>query len=130
MGKGPGNSTQSDFLPHPYSDFIYAIIIEEYGWIGAFAIPILYLFLLFRAGLIVKKCSSTFPAFLVIGLTLCIVMQALINMGVSVSILPVTGQPLPLVSMGGTSLIFTSIALGMILNVSASVKTEEKNEQK
>lgn len=127
-GKGPGNSTQSNFLPHPYSDFIYAIIVEEAGWIGTFIIPILYLFLLFRAGLIVKQCSSTFPAFLVIGLTLCIVMQALINMGVSVSILPVTGQPLPLVSMGGTSLIFTSIALGMILNVSASVKKEENNE--
>ncbi|MCT4603184.1 MAG: FtsW/RodA/SpoVE family cell cycle protein [Marinifilum sp.] len=126
FGKMPGNSTQRNFLPHPYSDFIYAIILEEMGWIGGFGILVLYLFLLYRAGIIVRKCSRTFPAFLVIGLTLSIVFQALTNMAVSVNLIPVTGQPLPLVSMGGTSLIFTSAAFGMILSVSNWANEEEK----
>nr|WP_216616466.1 FtsW/RodA/SpoVE family cell cycle protein [Marinifilum caeruleilacunae] len=126
FGKMPGNSTQRNFLPHPYSDFIYAIILEEMGWIGGFGILALYLFLLYRAGIIVRKCSRTFPAFLVIGLTLSIVFQALTNMAVSVNLIPVTGQPLPLVSMGGTSLIFTSAAFGMILSVSNWANEEEK----
>ena len=126
FGKGPGNSTQRNFLPHPYSDFIYAIILEEMGWVGGFGILSFYLFLLYRAGIIVRKCSRTFPAFLVIGLTLSIVFQALTNMAVSVNLIPVTGQPLPLVSMGGTSLIFTRAALGMILSVSNWVNEEEK----
>ncbi|MDQ2180361.1 FtsW/RodA/SpoVE family cell cycle protein [Marinifilum sp. D714] len=126
FGKMPGNSTQRNFLPHPYSDFIYAIILEEMGWIGGFGILALYLFLLYRAGIIVRKCSRTFPAFLVIGLTLSIVFQALTNMAVSVNLIPVTGQPLPLVSMGGTSLIFTSAALGMILSISNWANEEEK----
>lgn len=125
-GKGPGNSDQRNFLPHPYSDFIYAIILEELGWFGGFGILILYLFLIYRAGSIVKKCDRTFPAFLVIGLSLSIVAQALTNMAVSVNLIPVTGQPLPLVSMGGTSLIFTSAALGMILSVSREVKEQEE----
>ncbi|MGQ1910931.1 FtsW/RodA/SpoVE family cell cycle protein [Marinifilum sp. RC60d5] len=125
IGKGPGNSTQRNFLPHPYSDFIYAIILEELGWSGGFGILILYLFLLYRGGLIVRKCSRTFPAFLVIGLTLSIVFQALTNMAVSVNLIPVTGQPLPLVSMGGTSLVFTSAALGMILSISDWANKEE-----
>jgi len=126
FGKGPGNSDQRNFLPHPYSDFIYAIILEEWGWIGGFGILALYLFLIYRAGSIVRKCDRTFPAFLVIGLSLSIVAQALTNMAVSVNLIPVTGQPLPLVSMGGTSLIFTSAALGMILSVSRSVKEQEE----
>jgi len=125
FGKGPGNSDQRNFLPHPYSDFIYAIILEEWGWIGGFGVLALYLFLIYRAGSIVRKCDRTFPAFLVIGLSLSIVAQALTNMAVSVNLIPVTGQPLPLVSMGGTSLIFTSAALGMILSVSRSVKEQE-----
>jgi len=126
IGKGPGNSDQRNFLPHPYSDFIYAIILEEWGWLGGFGILALYLFLIYRAGSIVRKCDRTFPAFLVIGLSLSIVAQALTNMAVSVNLIPVTGQPLPLVSMGGTSLIFTSAALGMILSVSRSVKEQEE----
>ncbi|MGZ2371288.1 FtsW/RodA/SpoVE family cell cycle protein [Ancylomarina sp. YFZ004] len=125
IGKGPGNSNQRNFLPHPYSDFIYAIILEELGWFGGFGILALYLFLIYRAGSIVRKCDRTFPAFLVIGLSLSIVAQALTNMAVSVNLIPVTGQPLPLVSMGGTSLFFTSAALGMILSVSREVKEQE-----
>jgi cell division protein FtsW len=124
LGKGPGNSTQRDFLPSAYSDFIYAIIVEEYGFIGGLAILFLYMFLLYRAGVIVKKSSRTFGAFLAIGLALLLVFQAMINMGVAVHLFPVTGQTLPFVSMGGSSLLFTSIAIGIILSVSRSV---EKN---
>lgn len=125
FGKGPGNSTQRDFLPYAYSDFIYAIIVEEYGFIGGLIVLFLYMFLLFRAGVIVKKCSRTFGAFLTIGLSLLLVLQAIINMGVTVHLFPVTGQTLPFVSMGGSSLIFTSIAIGIILNVSRSVKEQD-----
>ena len=114
----PGKSTQRNFLPHAYSDFIFAIIIEEYGLIGGAIIILLYLFLMFRAGVIVKKCSRTFPAFLAMGLTVMIVFQAFVNMAVAVNLIPVTGQTLPFISMGGTSLLFTSIALGIILSVS------------
>jgi cell division protein FtsW len=120
IGKGPGNSTQRNFLPHPYSDFIYAIIVEEYGLVGGVFILLLYLTLLYRAGIIVKKAQRTFPAFLAIGLTLLLVFQAMINMAVAVNLFPVTGQPLPLVSMGGTSLLFTSAAFGIILSISRS----------
>ncbi|MCK5823026.1 MAG: FtsW/RodA/SpoVE family cell cycle protein [Bacteroidales bacterium] len=122
FGKGPGHSTQRNFLPHPYSDFIYAIIIEEYGFIGGFFVLLLYIILLYRAGVILKKCERTFPAFLVIGLTFSIVFQAMINMAVAVNIFPVTGQTLPFVSMGGTSIIFTSIAMGIVLSVSRKVQ--------
>jgi cell division protein FtsW len=121
LGKGPGNSTQRDFLPYAYSDFIYAIIVEEYGFLGGLAILFLYLFLLYRAGVIVKKSTRTFGAFLAIGLALLLVIQAMINMGVTVHLFPVTGQTLPFVSMGGSSLLFTSIAIGIILSVSRSV---------
>ena len=121
LGKGPGNSTQRDFLPYAYSDFIYAIIVEEYGFIGGLAILFLYLFLLYRAGVIVKKSTRTFGAFLAIGLALLLVIQAMINMGVTVHLFPVTGQTLPFVSMGGSSLLFTSISIGIILSVSRSV---------
>jgi len=131
FGKGPGNSIQRNFLPHPYSDFIYAIIVEEYGLIGGFSVLLLYLFLLYRVGSIVRKSQRTYPAFLAIGLTFSLVFQALINMGVAVNIFPVTGQTLPLVSMGGTSIIFTSVALGIILSISRTVqpiKEEIENE--
>lgn len=122
LGKKPGRSTQRNFLPHPYSDFIFAIIVEEYGLVGAVFILFLYLYLLFRAGTIIRKCNRAFPAFLAIGLTLLIVFQAMINMAVAVNLLPVTGQTLPLVSMGGTSLLFTCVALGIILSVSRENK--------
>lgn len=127
IGKGPGNSTQRNFLPHPYSDFIYAIIIEEYGLIGGISFLFLYLFLLYRAGLILRKSTRTFPAFLVIGLALNVTFQAMINMGVAVNLLPVTGQTLPWVSMGGTSIMFTAIAIGIMLSIS---RTVNKNAQK
>lgn len=121
FGKGPGNSTQRDFLPYAYSDFIYAIIVEEYGFIGGLVIMFLYMFLLYRAGVIVKKSSRSFGAFLAIGLALLLVFQAMINMGVTVHLFPVTGQTLPFVSMGGSSLLFTSIAIGIMLSISRSV---------
>lgn len=118
VGVGPGNSEQRNFLPHPYSDFIFAIIIEEYGLIGGGIVMLLYLTVLYRVWVIVKRCTQSFPILLVTGLGLSIVFQAFINMGVCVGLFPVTGQPLPLVSMGGTSLLFTSAAFGMILSVS------------
>jgi cell division protein FtsW len=122
IGKMPGNSDQRNFLPHPYSDFIYAIIIEEYGLIGGVVILLLYLILLFRAVKIVTKAPGNFGAFLAIGIAFSLVFQALINMGVAVHLLPVTGQTLPLVSMGGTSLWFTSISIGIILSVSREIE--------
>lgn len=125
VGKGPGNSTQRNFIPHPYSDFIFAIIVEEYGLIGGVVILLLYLILLFRAGVIVKKANRTFPAFLAIGLSLLLVFQAFVNMMVAVNLIPVTGQPLPLVSMGGTSLFFTSAAFGIIISISRSQSKSE-----
>lgn len=125
VGKGPGNSTQRNLLPHPYSDFIYAIIIEEYGIFGGVIVLLLYLILLYRTGLIVKKARRTFPALLAMGLTLMLVFQAMINMAVAVNLIPVTGQPLPLVSMGGTSLIFTSASFGILLSISRSQNKEE-----
>jgi cell division protein FtsW len=121
VGKMPGNSTQRNFLPHPYSDFIFAIIIEEYGLIGGVVIVLLYLTLLFRAVVIVTKAPGTFGSFLVIGVAFSLVFQAMINMGVAVDLLPTTGQPLPLVSMGGTSLWFTSLSIGIILSVSKEI---------
>lgn len=126
FGKGPGNSTQRNLLPHPYSDFIYAIIIEEYGsLIGGVLVLALYLWLFFRAGLIVRRSRSTYGAFLTFGLAMGLVLQAFINMAVAVGLLPVTGQPLPLVSMGGSSILFTSMATGMILSVSWGTREEE-----
>ena len=128
-GKKPGNSTQRNFLPHPYSDFIYAIIIEEWGLIGGIVVMFLYLYLLFRAGVIVRKSTRTFPAFLAIGLTVSIVFQAMINMAVAVNLFPVTGQTLPLISMGGSSMLFISIAFGIILSVSRGINKLEQNEE-
>ena len=122
FGKMPGNSTQRNFLPHPYSDFIFAIIIEEYGLVGGAFVVLLYLILLFRAVKIVSRIPRNFGAFLTIGVAFSLVFQAMINMGVAVNLLPVTGQPLPLVSMGGTSIWFTSLSLGIILSVSREVQ--------
>jgi len=130
MGKGPGNSTQKNILPHPYSDFIFAIIVEEYGLIGAILLIGFYLILIYRSIVIVKKSTSYFASFLTIGLTLLISMQAFINIGVAINLFPVTGQTLPLISMGGTSLIFTSSAIGMILSISRSVIQGEKADTK
>ncbi len=124
-GKGPGNSTQRYVLPHPYSDFIYAIIIEEYGMIGGVLVMFLYWILLFRAIVIARSCTRVFPQIVVLGLVLAIVFQAMLNMGVAVGIFPVTGQTLPLVSLGGSSLLTQSIALGIVLSVSRA--TEERN---
>ena len=124
-GKGPGNSTQRNFLPHPYSDFIYAIVLEEYGLFGGLVVMMFYLILLFRSIKIVQKVEHSFGAYLVLGLSFSLVFQGLINMAVNVNLLPVTGQPLPLVSMGGTSLWFTCISLGIILSVSRSVEQNE-----
>ena len=130
FGKNPGKSVQRNFLPNPYSDFIYAIIVEEYGLIiGGIPVLLAYLFLLFRAGVIVRKCDRTFPAFLTIGLTLIIVVQAMVNMSVAVGIFPVTGQTLPLVSMGGSSMLFTSIAFGIILSISRNLNETEPDEE-
>ena len=130
FGKNPGKSVQRNFLPNPYSDFIYAIIVEEYGLIiGGIPVLLAYLFLLFRAGVIVRKCDRTFPAFLAIGLTLMIVVQAMVNMAVAVGIFPVTGQTLPLVSMGGSSMLFTSIAFGIILSISRNLDETEPDEE-
>jgi len=130
FGKGPGNSTQRNLLPHPYSDFIFAIIIEEYGsLIGGVLVLSLYLWLFFRAGLIIRKSRSTYGAFLAFGLSMGLVLQAFVNMAVAVGLLPVTGQTLPLVSMGGSSIFFTSIATGMILSVSWGSREEQREKE-
>ncbi len=125
IGKGPGSSTQRNFLPHPYSDFIYAIIIEEYGMIGGLVILILYLALFFRVIMIVRKTSKAFATFIAIGSGFSLVFQALINMAVAVNLFPVTGQPLPMLSMGGTSVLFTSLAIGILLSVSRETEKTE-----
>ena len=122
IGKGPGNSTERDFLPQAFSDFIYAIIIEEMGIVGAVAVVFLYVILLFRAARIASRCENNFPAFLVMGLALLLVLQATINMMVAVELMPVTGQPLPLISKGGTSTIINCAYIGVILSVSRSAK--------
>ncbi|MCB9244903.1 MAG: FtsW/RodA/SpoVE family cell cycle protein [Flavobacteriales bacterium] len=129
LGVGPGKSTQRNFLPSPYADFIFAIIIEEYGMIGAVVLISVYLLLLWRTVQIVIRTPKAFGAFLAIGLSFSLVIQAFINMGVAVHLFPVTGLPMPLVSMGGTSLLFTSIALGIILSVSREKNEYETNEE-
>lgn len=125
VGKGPGNSTMRDYLPQPFSDFIYAIIIEEMGLFGAIGVCLLYIILLFRTAKIADRCVNTFPALLIIGIALMLTTQALFNMGVAVGWLPVTGQTLPLISKGGTSSIMNCIYIGMILSVSRSAKKKE-----
>jgi cell division protein FtsW len=129
FGKGPGKSQQRNFLPHPYSDFIYAIIVEEYGLIGGIIVLLLYVILFTRVLRIVIKRPLTFGALMAFGLGFLVILQAMINMGVSIGLLPVTGQPLPLVSMGGTSLMATGLIIGMILSVTRSMEDEEMNKE-
>lgn len=124
-GKGPGNSEQRNSLPHPYSDFIYAIIIEEYGMIGGVTVLFFYLALLYRGMRIVANSNKAFGGLLSAGLSFALVIQALINMAVAVGLGPITGLPLPLLSMGGTSLVFTGISLGIILSVSRGDHQDE-----
>lgn len=129
-GKGPGNSEECDFLSQAFSDFIYAIIIEETGIFGAVFVAMLYIILLFRTGRIANRCENDFPAFLAMGLALLLVTQALFNMCVAVGLAPVTGQPLPLISKGGTSTIINCVYIGAILSISRSAKRREQSEQK
>lgn len=124
-GKGPGNSEQRNSLPHPYSDFIYAIIIEEYGMVGGTSVLFLYLALLYRGMRIVANSHKAFGGLLSAGLSFALVIQALVNMAVAVGLGPITGLPLPLLSMGGTSLVFTGISLGIILSVSRGDHQDE-----
>ena len=128
-GRGPGNSQQRNFLPHPYSDFIYSIIIEEYGLIGGAVIVFLYLLFLWRSILIFRRCPYAFGAFLAVGLSITLVFQAMLNMAVNVHLVPVTGLTLPMVSMGGSSIWFTSIAIGVVLSVSRYVDEMEGKEK-
>ncbi len=130
FGKGPGNSTERNFLPHPYSDFIFAIIIEEYGTVGGLVVMLLYLVLLYRCVRIVTRSPKAFGALLAAGLSFSLTIQAFANMAVAVGLGPVTGVPLPLVSMGGTSMIFTSIAFGIILSVSRDVEEHSGKQEK
>jgi cell division protein FtsW len=125
LGLGPGNSEARNFLPHPYSDFIYSIIIEEYGLIGGAIILLIYLLFLYRCIRIVKKCPYAFGAFLALALSFTLVIQAMANMAVNVSLFPVTGVTLPLVSMGGSSFLFTCMAIGIILSVARNVENLE-----
>ena len=131
IGKMPGNSVQRDFLSQAFSDFIFAIVIEELGLLGGAFIVMLYLWLLIRAGRIAKRCDKYFPAFLVMGIALLLVCQAMLNMMVAVGLFPVTGQPLPLISKGGTSTLINCAYIGMILSVSRYViQKEEARKQK
>jgi cell division protein FtsW len=125
LGRGPGNSEQRNFLPHSYSDFIYAIIIEEYGIFGAAVICCIYLLFLYRCIRIYRKCPYAFGAFLALALSFTLVIQAIANMGVNVNLFPNTGVTLPLVSMGGSSFLFTCLSIGIILSVSRNVEQQE-----
>jgi len=126
LGMGPGNSEQRNFLPHPYSDFIFAIIIEEYGIVGGLVIVFIYLLFLFRCIRLFQKCPYAFGAFLALGLSFTLVIQALINMAVNVNLFPVTGVTLPLISMGGSSFLFTCLSIGIILSVARNVEQEKQ----
>ncbi len=128
IGKGPGNSVERDFLSQAFSDFIYAIIVEELGIIGAVIVCMLYIVLLFRTATIANRCANTFPALLIMGFAMLLVVQALFNMAVAVGLVPVTGQPLPLISKGGTSTIINCVYIGVILSVSHSAKKKDKAE--
>ena len=130
VGKGPGNSVERDYLPQAFSDFIFAIIIEEMGIIGAIAVVFLYIILVFRTARIAGRCENNFPALLSMGLALLLVFQAAINMMVAVGLMPVTGQPLPLISKGGTSTIVNCAYIGMILSVSHTAKRKDTAEKK
>ncbi len=125
MGVGPGNSQARNFLPHSYSDFIYAIIIEEYGIFGAAIICLVYLMFLYRCIRIYRKCPYAFGAFLALALSFTLVIQAIANMGVNVNLFPNTGVTLPLISMGGSSFLFTCLSIGIILSVARNVEQQE-----
>ena len=125
LGRGPGNSQQRNFLPHSYSDFIYAIIIEEYGLIGGAIIICIYLLFLYRCIRLYRKCPFAFGAFLALALSFTLVIQAIANMGVNVNLFPNTGVTLPLVSMGGSSFLFTCLSIGIILSVARNVEQQE-----
>lgn len=125
VGLGPGNSQQRNFLPQAYNDFIYSIIIEEYGLLGGAFIIFIYMIFLFRCINIFRRCPYAFGAFLALGLSFTLVIQALANMAVNVNIVPVTGVTLPLVSMGGSSFIFTCAAIGIVLSVARNVEQSE-----
>ena len=129
IGKSPGKSTQRNVLPHPYSDFIYAIILEEYGLIGGVFVLALYLILLYRATRIILRAPQSFGGLLAMGLAFSLVMQAMVNMGVAVGLFPVTGQPLPFISMGGTSLLFTGISIGIIISVTREINKANNDER-
>lgn len=129
IGVGAGKSMQKNIVPHPYSDMVFPIIIEEYGLMGASFLILLYLFFLYRSILLFRRCPYAFGAFLSLGLSFTLVIQAFLNMGVGVGLFPVTGLTLPLISMGGTSVWFTSLAIGIILSVSKYVdEVENKNK--
>jgi cell division protein FtsW len=128
-GKGPGNSDQRNILPHPYSDFIYAIVIEEYGMIGGLVVIVLYLILLHRGMKASYNSDRAFGGLLSAGLSFDLVCQAMVNMGVVVGLGPITGQPLPLISMGGTSMVFTGLAVGIILSVSRGAQDQGWQEK-
>jgi len=125
LGVGPGRSTTRDFLPQAYNDFIYAIIIEEYGIAGGAFILFVYLVFLFRCIRIFKRCPYAFGAFLALGLSFTLAIQAMVNMAVTVNLFPVTGVTLPLVSMGGTSFLFTCLSIGIILSVARHVEQQQ-----
>jgi len=125
LGVGPGNSEQRNFMPHPYSDSIYATIIEEYGLLGGALIIFIYLVFLYRSIRLFKKCPYAFGAFLALGLSFTLVLQALANMAVNVNLFPVTGITLPLISMGGSSFLFTCLSIGIILSVARNVEQLE-----
>jgi cell division protein FtsW len=130
LGKGPGNSVQRNFLPHPYSDFIYAIIVEEYGLLGGAVILFLFLIFLYRAYILAKNSDYKFAVLVAIGLSFSMVFQAMINMAVAVNLIPVTGQTLPMVSMGGSSILFTSISFGLFLSVSRCTEQAKEISEK
>lgn len=127
-GVGAGKSKISNFMPAAYNDFIYSIIIEEYGLVGGIVVPLLYLIFLTRGGIIIRRCNRTFPTFLATGAVTIIILQAVINMAVSSGAIPVTGQPLPWVSWGGTSQVFTALTFGLLLSVSSENDEEVQKE--
>ena len=129
LGKGPGNSRERDYLQEASCDFIYAIIIEELGMAGGIVVMLVYVVLLFRVGRIATKCKEKYPAYLAMGLGMLLGLQAFINMSVAVGLFPVTGQPLPLISKGGTSVLMTSGCIGMLLGISNVLEKEARGEQ-
>ena len=129
LGKGPSNSVERDYLQEASCDFIYAIIIEELGMAGGIVVMLVYMILLFRVGRIANRCKEKYPVFLAMGLGMLLGLQAFINMSVAVGLFPVTGQPLPLISKGGTSVLMTSFCIGMLLGISNALQKEESGEQ-